>query len=230
MSKPKWHGVDSGSGKDAPDSARVRNANGGSSASGRRNRRSWKAPVIIGAATALVAVTVMYIAQSRSRSQNASTPATSQPAPGQQAPNGTFQVASSSSDVTSSISSLRGHPVVLWFVTTWCSSCQAGTQAMAQNMSKLSKDGVHVVEVELAKDLGQPGPSISQMVKQASGVTNTGNSWTIGVASPSLTLAYDSAAYLDIYYLINSSGKITYINSSPGSTMPQLLNAAASLA
>jgi thiol-disulfide isomerase/thioredoxin len=131
---------------------------------------------------------------------------------------------------TETVANLRGRPVLIWFVTTWCSSCQAGTQAMAQNLSKLSADGVHVVEVENYADLGQSGPSMGTFAKTLAGSAFSNPDWTFGEASSTLTHTYNPKAYLDIYYLINAEGKITYVNSSPGSTMPQLLSAAKGLA
>lgn len=53
--------------------------------------------------------------------------------------------------------------------------------------------------------------------------------WTFGVASQALTRAYNPQGYLDIYYLLDASGHITYVNSSPGSTMSQLLARAGGL-
>ncbi|MHB1738401.1 MAG: peroxiredoxin family protein [Actinomycetes bacterium] len=119
--------------------------------------------------------------------------------------------------------------MLLWFVSTWCSSCQAGTQAMAQNLAALRTAGVRVVEVELYQDLGQSGPSMRQFAQALAGAEYANPDWTFGVSSAALTRAYDPQSYLDIYYLIDGHGQIRYVNSSPASTMPALLGAARSL-
>jgi thiol-disulfide isomerase/thioredoxin len=131
---------------------------------------------------------------------------------------------------TETVADLRGKPALIWFVTTWCSSCQAGTQAMAQHVATLAADGVRVVEVENYADLGQSGPPMGTFAKTLAGSAFSNPDWTFGEASSTLTHTYNPKAYLDIYYLINAKGKITYVNSSPGSTMPQLLSAAKGLA
>jgi len=131
---------------------------------------------------------------------------------------------------TETVADLRGKPALIWFVTTWCSSCQAGTQAMAQHVATLASDGVRVVEVENYADLGQSGPPMGAFAKTLAGSAFSNPDWTFGEASSTLTHTYNPKAYLDIYYLINAKGKITYVNSSPGSTMPQLLSAAKGLA
>lgn len=146
---------------------------------------------------------------------------------GQPAPNGTL---TTTGGATTTVASLRGTPTLLWFVTTWCSSCQAGTQAMAQTLPKLEADGVRVVEVENYRDLGETGPSMSQFATVLAGREAASTDWTFGTASEELTQAYNPHADLDIYYLINSAGRITFVNSSPASTMPQLLSAAKTLA
>jgi thiol-disulfide isomerase/thioredoxin len=131
---------------------------------------------------------------------------------------------------TETVTDLRGKPALIWFVTTWCSSCQAGTQAMAQHVAALASDGVRVVEVENYADLGQSGPPMGTFARTLAGSAFSNSDWTFGEASSTLTHTYNPRAYLDIYYLINAKGKITYVNSSPGSTMPQLLSAAKGLA
>ena len=146
---------------------------------------------------------------------------------GTTAPNGAFTTLAGK---TETVAGLRGKPTLIWFVTTWCSSCQAGTQAMAQNVATLAADGVRVVEVENYADLGQSGPSMNAFAKTLAGSAFSNPDWTFGEASSTLTHTYNPKAYLDIYYLINAKGKITYVNSSPGSTMPQLLSAAKALA
>lgn len=144
------------------------------------------------------------------------------PAVGTVAPSGSF---TTTSGKTVSMSALRGYPALVWFVATWCSSCQAGTQAMAASIGKLRADGVQVVELELYQDLGQPGPGIAAFEDNA-GAAARSPGWVWGTASLQLSKAYDPAAYLDIYYLLGPDGRIRYINSSPAATMTQLLGAA----
>ena len=130
---------------------------------------------------------------------------------------------------TETLAALRGKPTLVWLVTTWCTSCQAGTQTMARHIAALAADGVRVVEVENYQDLGQSGPSVSTFAKTLAGSAFTNPDWTFGEASAALTHTYNPKAYLDLYYLIDAKGKIAYVNSSPGSTMPQLLAASARL-
>ncbi len=149
------------------------------------------------------------------------------PSVGYPAPNGTL---TSLAGAQESIASFKGKPTLIWFVSTWCSSCQAGTQTMAQGISKLSADGVRVVEVELYNDLGQSGPSMQQFAKSLAGSEFTNPDWTFGVSSSTLTREYDPKGYLDIYYLLNANGDVYYVNSTPSSTMPSLLQVAGRLA
>ena len=148
------------------------------------------------------------------------------PQAGRQAPDGTFTTLAGQAV---RVASLRGKPTLLWFVSTWCSSCQAGTQTMAQNLARLKAAGVRVDEVELYQDLGQSGSPMGQFAKALAGAAYGSPGWTFGVSSAALTRAYDPQSYLDIYYLLNARGQVTYVNGSPGSTMPQLLAAAGRL-
>lgn len=100
---------------------------------------------------------------------------------------------------------------------------------MAAEIGKLASDHVKVVEVENAGDLGQQGPSITSFASKLAGHAAHNHDWIFGVASPSLTSAYNPSGYLDIYYLLDASGHIAYINSSPASTMEALLGEAATV-
>ena len=182
----------------------------------RSRRRRWiGAGVTTGVVVALVALIVVATG-GRSAAPGGTV--------GARAPEGTF---TTSSGATRTISSLRGEPTLVWFVSTWCSSCQAGTQAMASQIQTFARMHVRVVELELADDLGQPGPSITTFGRQLAGPGYTNPDWTFGMATAALTTTYDPASDLDIYYLLDSTGRITYVNSSPGSTMGQLLSHAA---
>lgn len=146
---------------------------------------------------------------------------------GPTAPNGAFTTIGGK---TETLAAFRGRPLLVWLVTTWCPSCQAGTKTMAQHIAALAGDGVRVLEIENYHDFGQPGPSVSTFAKALAGSAFGNPDWTFGEASAALTHTYNPKAYLDIYYLIDAKGKISYVNSSPSSTMPQLLAAAKRLA
>jgi|GEM_PF-378498 len=180
-----------------------------------------------GAAVAVVGIVVgLSVANMSGSAGTSSGPAAYLPV-GTQAPDATFTTVAGA---TEPLGALRGKLTLLWLVTTWCSSCQAGTQAMAKDIGALAADGVRVVELENYHDLGQSGPTVSAFGEALAGNAFHDPDWTFGEASASLTHTYNPKAYLDIYYLINANGRITYVNSSPASTMPQLLAAAKALA
>lgn len=106
------------------------------------------------------------------------------------------------------LSNYRGHTVLLWFVTTWCSSCQEGAQLLSsQYYSELRSKGVTIIVVMLYENLGQPGPSLAQFANTYGG-GSTKPGWLYGTAPAWVTSTYDPASYLDLYYLINSQGVI----------------------
>lgn len=185
-----------------------------------RRRRRW---IGWGTAGTLLAVVVAIVALAVTGGHGNASKAI---AVGATAPDGSFTAVSGD---TESVTGLRGQPALLWFVATWCSSCQAGTEAMAQKIDEFAAHRVRVVELEMAGDLGQPGPSISAFGHQLAGAAYTNPDWMFGVASAGLTTTYNPASYLDIYYLIDAAGRITYVNGSPASTMGQLLAHVAAL-
>ncbi|MCL5446910.1 MAG: redoxin family protein [Actinobacteria bacterium] len=191
----------------------------------KRNRLLFGGSVTV--VVALVALVIaLHVANGNSGSASASSPSGASLPIGTTAPNGTFTTLAGK---TETVTALRGKPTLIWFMTTWCSSCEAGTQSMAQNIATLAADGVHVVEVENYADLGQSGTPMDAFAKTLAGSAFSNPDWTFGEASSTFTHTYNPKAYLDLYYLINSKGKITYVNSSPASTMPQLLQAASQL-
>jgi thiol-disulfide isomerase/thioredoxin len=126
---------------------------------------------------------------------------------GEQAPNYTFQLANGS---TATVNQYKGQPIILWFVATWCSSCAQGNSVIADNLNFFKSHNVKIIELEQYDDLGQSGMSISKFISQYG---NNNTYVTGGVASYNMTLAYNTppTIQLDIYYLINPSGKILYV-------------------
>jgi hypothetical protein len=112
------------------------------------------------------------------------------------APNSTF---TTTTGRTTSITALRGRPTLLWVRHHLVPSCQAGTKAVAHNLPQLKAAGVHVVELELYRDLGQLGPDITTFAHDNAGPSAQNPTWTLGTATADLSRTYDPAAYLDIY-------------------------------
>jgi thiol-disulfide isomerase/thioredoxin len=183
-----------------------------------RHRRSARRWFGWGTAAAGLVAVIAIIAVASGGASN--TPATKATRVAALAPDGDF---TTTSGAKQTVASLRGQPTLLWFVTTWCSSCQAGTQAMSSQIQNFAAHRVRVVELELADDLGQPGPAIADFGAQLAGSAYHDPDWTFGTSSAALTRTYDPAGYLDVYYLLDATGHVAYVNSSPGATMSQLL-------
>lgn len=113
-----------------------------------------------------------------------------------------------------------GKPVLLWFISTWCSTCAAGNGALNQSIGFFQSKGVTIIEVETYNDDGYPGPSMSSF-------SDSYNPKDIisGTSGQGFGNEFDSYGYSDIYYLISPSGLVTYISGAPAQTLPQLENA-----
>ncbi len=141
---------------------------------------------------------------------------------GSAAPDFSFTTPSGGS---SQLSAYVGHPLVLWWVATWCSSCQLATQVFAQQyLSQYENAHVLLLEMEDYNDLGQSGPSISAM---ASAYGYHGQSgWVLGVGSSSGTSTYNPQDQLDYYYVISGSGVIVSQGAGLGGNFAAALSAA----
>ena len=193
----------------------TRNRRPASRAASRRRRRwAWIATIAVVVALAAT-ITVVRLA-------NHSTPASAAAAPalGHPAPDGQFTTVAGT---TMTVASLRGRPTLLWFVATWCPSCQAGTPAVAEQFPHLRDHHVRVVEIELYQNLGQSGPSIADFGKHLAGSWYGDADWIFGTSSADLSYAYNPKGYPDIFYLLDAAGHITHVDTAPASTMPALL-------
>jgi thiol-disulfide isomerase/thioredoxin len=121
-----------------------------------------------------------------------------------------------------SLSELRGHPFILWFVTTWCSSCIESQQLLAsQYYSALRAHGIIIVEVENYNDFGEQGPTLTQFAHQYGGLDQPG--WLIGSAPEWVTQKYNPSEYLDIFYLVNADQRIVGENQGLGAYLGSIL-------
>ena len=124
------------------------------------------------------------------------------------------------------VASFRGKPTVLWFVAAGCSSCTASIPAVAEHLAQLRAEGVQVAVIDLYGDLGAGRTGTDALRKLGTGLVGkrfTDPGWTWGTSSKDLSFRYDGNGEPDVYYVIDRTGKITYRDGVPISTMNQLI-------
>lgn len=142
---------------------------------------------------------------------------------GELAPNGTFTTLSGT---TSTIASLHGKALMVWFVADGCASCSVSIPAVAQHLSQLASDGVQIVTLGLSNSFSAGSRGMSELASfghLAAHMAIPRPGWTWGMASTALAQAYDPTGTPDVYALVGPGGHIRYMNSVPVSTMAQLL-------
>jgi hypothetical protein len=119
---------------------------------------------------------------------------------------------------TVSTKSLEGQPLVVWLMTTWCSSCAETSELLvSQYYNTFRSDGIRLLQIENYNDLNQQGQSLPAFVSQYGGSNEPG--WYIGTAPQWVTQQYNPAGVLDIYYLVNSQGYIVGSGQGLGSNL-----------
>jgi len=200
----------------------------------RRGRR-WAAvagPLVVALGLGTFALVGTRSAATSLRTSRAAQPDATRdaPAPATPAPNGTF---TTPSGTTATIASLRGTPTMVWFVAGGCASCAASIPAVAAHFDQLRAAGVRVLTLGLYGDFAAGDKGVTQLLsfgrEAAFNEPITRPGWEWGMASESLSLAYDPAGIPDLYVLIGPAGGIRYRNSVPDSTMSELLTAAKNL-
>ena len=125
-----------------------------------------------------------------------------------------------------SLASLRGRPVLVWFVAAGCSSCEASIPAVASHLGAFTRSGTRVLVLGMYGVFGQgPGGTaeLARFGKGAAGKAFASPAWTWAVASEQLTAAFDPSGIPDTYFLLDAAGHVTYQNTVPVSTMGALL-------
>lgn len=120
------------------------------------------------------------------------------------------------------LGSLRGRPVMVWFVADGCASCAVSIPAVADHLSAFARSNTQVVVLGLYGAFDTPA-ALSGFATSTAGPAFANPAWTWGLASEQLTAAYDPDGIPDAYYLVDPTGRITYRNSVPVSTMSALL-------
>lgn len=124
------------------------------------------------------------------------------------------------------LASLRGHPVLVWFVAAGCASCAASVPAVAAHLGAFAKARTRILVLGLYGAFGQGAAGAAQLTgfgKAAAGKAFASPVWTWGLASERLTAALDPSGTPDAYLLLDPAGHVTYQDSVPVSTMSALL-------
>ncbi len=121
------------------------------------------------------------------------------------------------------LSEFQGRPVMLWFYASWCPTCQVGTRAVAEIVDQLKLARVQIIQLQLYKNLGYPGPTAKEFATQYASSVPRSSNWLWGDASLVASFTYDPQGYPEIYFLIDEYGTLQAKDFAPHVTMDKVL-------
>lgn len=135
------------------------------------------------------------------------------------APNAWFSVPAG----RDSIAQFKGRKVMLWLLSTWCSSCQEGLRVLAREQPELQRAGLTVIVVENYRNGGYGGTPIASFVRRYGASVEHAPNWVFGSAPRSFGSRYNPRNFPDIYYLIDKRGVVRVIDAAPSATLEKIL-------
>lgn len=114
----------------------------------------------------------------------------------------------------------RGEKVLLWFVATWCPSCQTSAAALRRHHQQLQS--LRILAVKMHQNAGYDGPTIREFAEQYAPETLEEDHWTWGRADRETTRRYDPRTVVDIFYLIDEEGIIRTVDRVPTTTINKI--------
>ena len=121
------------------------------------------------------------------------------------------------------IAAFKGGKVMLWLLSTWCSSCGVGMQALVEKQPQLRRTGLTILALKNYENGGYPGPSLDDFVEQFGGSLRHAPNWIFGDASKALAAEYNARNYPDIYFLIDEQGMVQGVNGAPAATLDTIM-------
>lgn len=121
-----------------------------------------------------------------------------------------------------STADFKGHPTMLFLLSTWCGSCAAGLHSLNAHADEFRASGLHLTILKTYRNEGGDGPAIAAFAAKWAPALDTANV-TLGNASAQLEAAYNRHHVPDIYYLIDAKGKIRAVDSAPSVTLDEIL-------
>lgn len=119
------------------------------------------------------------------------------------------------------LSEFKGKKVMFWLLATWCPSCVAGAQVLAENNDNLG--GLTIIALETYGNAGYPGPSMEEFAKRYAPQMLSAQNWLWGDASQEGTNTYNPRNYPDIFFLIDEMGVVRDIDGAPAATINKII-------
>ncbi len=140
-------------------------------------------------------------------------------APGRIAPNAPFTTVDGK---VQQLDAYKGHPVIVWQVTTWCPSCAAGLRTFAEHQAQIDRSDLTVLVLRDYKNGGYPGPGMRDFAKSVAPALLADPHFVFGKDSQALFERYNPRKFVDIYQAIAADGRIRLVSSSPSATFDKI--------
>jgi thiol-disulfide isomerase/thioredoxin len=122
------------------------------------------------------------------------------------------------------LSQFKNRRVMLWFLSTWCTSCSVALEALENKQPELIESGLQIVALKNHENGGYPGPTMHEFVNHFSPDLFDAPNWLIGDASAELGTTYNPRRYPDIYFLIDEKGMLVAVEGAPGATLDVIMD------
>lgn len=121
-----------------------------------------------------------------------------------------------------SLRDFEGQKVMLWLLSTWCSSCIAGLDALADAQPRLEQANLKILALRNHENGGFPGPSITEFAARVGKPLTEAPNWVFGQVSPDMARRYNPQSYPDIYFLIDEDGMVQVVSTAPAATLDKI--------
>ena len=139
--------------------------------------------------------------------------------PGQLAPNAAFKTVDGK---MVQIDAYKGHPVIVWQVTTWCPSCAAGLRTFADHQAQIDHSDMTVLVLRDYDNGGYPGPVMRDFAKSVAATLLDDPHFVFGDDTKALFERYNPGKFVDIYQVVAADGRVRLASSSPSATFDKI--------
>ncbi|HUZ73778.1 MAG TPA: oxidoreductase [Stellaceae bacterium] len=120
------------------------------------------------------------------------------------------------------LQSLKGQPIMVWQVTTWCPSCRAGLETLAQHKSLIDNSKLKIIVLRDYKNGGYPGDDMEKFAEDVAPALLHDPHFVFGEDTETLFKLYNPRHYIDVYQLIAPNGQVAVRSSTPSATFDKI--------